>query len=86
MELLGYRVEGIHKADINEKRDKKSNSVSIACNVNDYQKILESRGSLFDSEEAMLRRIKSLPKESAAEQLEKFLENSYREYYIKIWK
>ena len=86
MELLGYRVEGIHKADFYEKRDKKSNSVSIACTVNDYQKILESRGSLFDSEEAMLRRIKSLPEESAAEQLEKFLENSYREYYIKIWK
>ena len=86
MELLGYRVEGIHKSDFYEKRDKKSNSVSIACTIDDYKIILEARGSLFDNEDAMLRRIKSLPKISVAAQLEKFMEKTYDEYYIKIWK
>lgn len=85
MELLGYRVEGIHKNDFYETRENFNNSVSIACTYDDYRKIIKERGILFDSESAMLKRIKSMPNTSVATELEDFLNEKHNEYYKNIW-
>ena len=86
MELVGYRVEGIHKNGFIESRSKICDLVSIGCTYRDYKRIVDIRGSLFDDEHEMLQRIKKMPKISAASQLSDRLAANYDEYYLKIWK
>ncbi|WP_419902619.1 GNAT family N-acetyltransferase [Kiloniella sp.] len=86
MELLGYRVEGVHKNTFYESREKKGNTVTIACNYEDYKKVIGARGKLFDNEGPMLKRIKEMTGISVASRLETFLYDIENEYYHDLWK
>jgi hypothetical protein len=86
MEVVGYRVEGLHKMQ-SHKTDKFSNTaVTLACTKDDYRKIIQNRGKLFDDETAMLERINKLPKRSFAADMEEFVLKHSEQYYAEIWK
>lgn len=85
MELLGYCVEGIHEDDFYESREFTNSSVSIACTYKNYKIIIDHRGTLFDSEDDMIKRIKNLPKKSFAAALDSFLQEGHEKYYSSIW-
>lgn len=84
MELLGYRAEGIHRFKSMKTRKFSNFGVYVACSYDDYKKIIENRGRLFDDEAAMIERIKSLPKVSIVSELVDFLEER-EQYYSEIW-
>lgn len=85
MELVGYRVEGLHRNDAYEDRQP-TNAVSIACVYEDYRAIVEGRGTLFDSAEAMQARVSALPDRSIATELEAFHAACERDYYRRLWR
>lgn len=79
MELIGYRIEGIHRNKFIKGRDI-SDSVSISCTLCDFDRIVSHRGALWDSKESMKNRIKKLPKNALSKQLKDFFDDS-NEYY-----
>ena len=84
MSLLGYRLEGIEKNGF-VKGVEIADVLKIACHYEDYQKIAKNRGgSLWDSQEKMLKRIKALPKQSMHMMLQEFFRQS-EEYYNQIF-
>lgn len=84
MELLGYRIEGIHKRNFVKGREI-GDSVSIACNFEDFEIISIHRGGLWDSLAQMRERIKKLPKDSFSRRLKQFLDNEGNNYYDTIF-
>ena len=84
MELIGYKVEGYHQGRFIKGREV-SDTVSLACLVEDYDKIVECRGSLWDTRINMQQRIKKLPKQCYADKLRVFMKES-DEYYDDIFK
>ena len=85
MELVGYRLEGIHKNEFVKGR-LVENSISIACIYDDFEKIVKKRGRLFDGTAEMKERFKSLPKTPFSQTLSSFLDESVKNYYEKLWK
>ena len=83
MELLGFRVEGLHRNKFVKGRDV-SDTVSIACTFESYNKICSSRGSLWDNYTEMKRRYAMLPKAKFIDLLSDFHETVGEEYYNKI--
>ena len=84
MSLLGYRLEGIEK-DAFIKGVEKADVIKIACRYEDYQRIILHRGgSLWDSQEKMLQRIKQLPKIPIHKKLQEFFKES-ESYYENIF-
>lgn len=84
MELIGYKVEGLHKGRFIKGREV-ADSVSLACTLEDYVFIKEKRGALWDEKEKMDKRIKNLPQECYANKLRDFV-LSGDEYYHRIFK
>lgn len=85
MELVGFRVEGVHKNDAYENRQSPTNAVSIACVYEDYHTIVKQRGALFDTAAAMQARVSALPERSIAAELEAFHAACEHDYYRRLW-
>lgn len=84
MSLLGYRIEGIEKKAF-VKGVEIVDVIKIACHYEDYQKIINHRnGTLWDSQEKMLERVKLLPKQPIHKKLQAFFEES-NSYYDNIF-
>lgn len=83
MELIGYKVEGIHQGRFVKGREV-ADTVSLACLIEDYDKIIECRGDFWDSKTNMQQRIKKLPKISYANKLHELMRQS-NEYYDDIF-
>lgn len=85
LELLGYKLEGIHEGKFS-KGQERSDSMSIACNYNDYLLIKKNRGGVFwDGLELMKQRVRKLPTESYKDQLSNFYNTHRSNYYTKIF-
>ncbi len=84
IELLGFKVEGLHSKRFVKGREE-ADSVSIACNYDYYEKISRSRGSFWDSYEAMKNRVSKLPKKKFINSLAEFYEKEADVYYEKIF-
>ena len=85
MELIGFRLEGIHRGRF-VKGLEVADSVSLAVTEKDYFRIKHYRGgSIFDSSEKMLERIRKLPNESFKLMLENFMNQTGEDYYKKIF-
>lgn len=84
MSLLGYRLEGIERKSF-VKGIEVVDTLKIACCYEDYQKITEVRnGNLWDSQEKMLKRVRTLPKQSMHTMLQDFFQQS-EVYYNKVF-
>ena len=84
MSLLGYKLEGIEKNAF-VKGVEVTDVLKISCHYQDYQKIILNRGgSLWDSQEKMLQRIRQLPKKTIHQELKFFFEQ-HNKYYQKIF-
>lgn len=83
LELIGYRLEGIHHNKFIKGRET-SDAMSIACSIRDYENIIANRGKLWDDVRNMKNRIKNLPREAFSTKLQQFFEDS-SEYYDKIF-
>ncbi|WP_305862901.1 GNAT family N-acetyltransferase [Helicobacter cholecystus] len=84
MSLLGYRLEGIEKNGF-IKGMEIVDVLKIVCHYEDYQNIIKARGgSLWDSQEKMLQRVKSLPKRTIHQELQDFFKQ-HNEYYQRIF-
>ena len=83
MELIGYKVEGLHRGRFVKGREV-ADTVSLACLLEDYDLIVENRGQLWDSKVNMYTRIKALPKQCYANKLQDFVKHS-QDYYNKIY-
>ena len=84
MSLLGYRVEGIEKNGFVKGREI-ADMINIACHYEDFQTITKNRnGTIWDSQEKMLQRIKSLPKIPFHKLLQDFMKDS-NSYYQNIF-
>lgn len=83
LELIGYKLEGLHKNRF-IKGHEVSNSVSIACLYDDFQDIVNRRGSLWDSMENMKMRYKQLPNKAFVDMLNDFYEKQRNEYYNQL--
>ena len=85
MELLGYKLEGIHEGRFC-KNDEISDSVTISCNYKDYIILKQKRGKLWDGQEKMLNRYKKMIKvEKFSKILKKIFDNDRKKYYIKVF-
>jgi RimJ/RimL family protein N-acetyltransferase len=84
MELLGYRVEGIHRKKF-VKGHERADTMSIGCTYEDFLEICAHRGALWDSTDSMKARIGRLPKEKLAERLHSFMNTEGNKYYKKIF-
>ncbi len=85
MELCGYKIEGINKKGV-LKNNNFTDAIVISCQREDYEFLKKKRGSLWDSSENMLRRIKKLPKETAFYKVRKSFQEIQKNYYEKIFK
>ena len=84
LELLGYKLEGIHTRKFVKKREL-ANSVSIACTYNDYLEIIKIRGHYWDCLDKMIKRINLLPEKSFADILNCYFSNERESYYNKVF-
>ena len=84
LELLGYKLEGIHKNKF-VKGHEISDSFSIACLYEDFIKIENHRGGLWDSMENMKQRFMELPQRDFAATMKDFIEDKKEDYYKKIF-
>ncbi len=84
MELIGYRNEGIwvngfikgsERVDLNR----------IAINIEDYNFIVERRGALWDSNEKMMRRARTMPKQCYVDRLNDFYKTIREDYYKEVF-
>jgi RimJ/RimL family protein N-acetyltransferase len=86
MELVGYKLEGIHIKKF-VKGNEVSNSVTISCLLEDYEKLKKLRGKLYDGNSKIMKRIRN--KKNIVPYID-LLENFYRKqrdtYYAKIFK
>jgi RimJ/RimL family protein N-acetyltransferase len=86
MELVGYKLEGIHiKKFI--KGNEVSNSVSISCLFEDYEKLKKLRGKLYDGNLMTMNRIRKKKKiVPYIDLLDNFYKKQRKIYYNKIFK
>lgn len=85
MELIGFRLEGIHRRKF-VKGSETADSVSLAITDDDYNYIRNRRGGkLFDSAENMNSRIKNLPEMGFKQSMEEFLAKGGDSYYSAIF-
>lgn len=84
MELLGYMVEGIHTNKFIKGRET-TDAITLACVYDTYKRIVEQRGSLWDSKEQFKIRYKTAPKEDFTTKLEKFFESERTKYYDELF-
>jgi len=84
LELLGYKLEGIHKNKF-VKGHEISDSFSIACLYEDFLKIENHRGNLWDSMENMKQRFMKLPQQYFAAIMKDFIDDKKEDYYKKIF-
>ena len=84
MELLGYKLEGLHKKKFT-KGHEVADSVTLACHFEDFQNIISHRGALWDSKDKMESRCRQLPRESFSDMINNFFENERNNYYSKIF-
>ena len=84
MELVGYKLEGLH---INKfiKGHEVANTVSIACIYEDFLKIVNHRGCLWDSMKKMESRYKRLPEKRFVDTLSDYFKNERDDYYKQIY-
>ena len=85
MELIGYVVEGRLRNDFVKGREI-ADVIKIAITENDFLRIKEYRGNLWDSLEKMKIRLKQLPSKAFIDDFTEFLEKRYNSYYQEIWK
>ena len=86
MELVGYKLEGIHEKKF-RKGNEVSNSITISCLFEDYEKLKKKRGKLYDGNLMFMKRIRSKKKIIPyIDLLENFFENKRKDYYNKIFK
>lgn len=80
MSLLGYKLEGIRKNAF-VKGNEIADVLEITCHYEDYLKIIKNRdGSLWDSQEKMLQRVKALPKTPIHKKLQEFFKENEKYY------
>lgn len=84
LELIGYRLEGLHKAKF-AKGPEVTEAVSIACTYADYRDIISRRGVLWDSWEMMKKRFERLPEKKFVETLRDFMDHEGEDYYRKVF-
>ena len=84
MELIGYRNEGIWVNGF-IKGAERVNDHRFAINIEDYNTIVKNRGSLWDSNTNMFKRIRKMPKKSYIDQLYDFYSNTREEYYKSVF-
>jgi len=86
MELVGYKLEGIYiKKFI--KGNEVSNSVSMSCLFEDYEKLKKIRGRLYDGNSSIMKRIRKKKKITPyIDLLESFYKKQREIYYNKIFK
>tara|TARA_Y100000590_G_C15688245_1_gene1002437 strand:+ start:890 stop:1588 length:699 start_codon:yes stop_codon:yes gene_type:complete len=86
MELIGYKLEGIHKNKA-VKGNNIDDTVSISCCYDDFLYLKKSRGELFwDGNDRMKTRYKKKIKLGQFSQsLKKFFEKERNKYYKKVF-
>ena len=84
MELLGYKIEGMH-ANRFVKGHEIADTVTIACLNEDYQRIIGQRGCFWDSLGEMRARMKRLPKRSFSEAMAEYFNEERSSYYENIF-
>lgn len=84
LETIGYRLEG-YKINGFIKGNEVANSVLIGITKDDYSRIKEKRGKLWDSTFKMDERINSMPAEPFVTALKKFFDVEGNDYYHKIF-
>lgn len=84
MELIGYRNEGIWVHGF-IKGAERANVHRFAINIEDYNKIVNVRGALWDSNSNMFKRIRKMPKKDYVSQLYDFYNNVRETYYQTIF-
>lgn len=85
MELLGYKLEGIHCKKFS-KAHEVADVVSIACLNEDFILIKRNRGAFWDSLENMKKRIKKLPEANFQDHMTEFFSTVRSEYYQSVFK
>ena len=85
IELLGLRLEGITREGFNKGLET-ADAVKIAVLLKDYLKLIEIRGSYWDSAEKMDERIAKLPQIKFIEHFRKFMNTIGDDYYDKLSK
>lgn len=84
MSVIGYRLEGIFKNGF-VKGNEVVDAIRIAAHFEDYQRIASVRGgSLWDSQDKMLQRVRSLPKQPIHKKLQAFFAE-HENYYDGIF-
>ncbi len=84
LEIIGYRNEGIFVNGF-IKGSERTNLNRIAINIEDYNFIVEKRGSLWDSNEKMLKRIRKMPKQCYVDKLLDFYKTTREDYYKEVF-
>ena len=84
LELLGYKIEGLHHNKFIKGREV-SDSILVACLYKDFQNIVHKRGSLWDTLSLMKARFQKLPKKAFVDLLSEFHDNERNDYYKKIF-
>lgn len=82
MELVGYKVEGIHENRF-IKGMEVNNTVSISCNIQDYIFLKKIRKKLWDGNKYFLKRIKKIRKIRTYLDILKTLYDKDRKIYYK---
>ena len=85
MELLGYRLEGLHMRKYVKGREVED-SVTIACLYEDFKRLTDLRGELWDSRDKMESRIRSLPRPQFSTTMTDFFDRVREEYYESVFK
>ena len=84
LELIGYKVEGIFEKGF-IKGGERVNAVHISSNIEDYKKIVANRGSLWDSNEKMLKRKANLPGPQFVTLLNEYFDTVRKDYYDRVF-
>lgn len=84
MEILGFRLEGIHRGEFVKGREM-ADTVFIAVTHSDYLATLEKREAYWDSLEKMKARVKRLPKKKFVDHLREFLAEEGERYYREVF-
>lgn len=82
MELVGYKVEGIHENRF-IKGMEVNNTVSISCNIEDYIFLKKIRKNLWDGNKHFIKRIKKIRKIKTYLSILKTLQDKDRKIYYK---
>ena len=85
MELVGYKLEGIHKNQF-VKGNMIDDAVSISCSYEDYLYLKKKRSNLFwDGNNKMMERYRKKIKLNHLSKLLKSFDKKRTEYYNKIF-